>query len=158
MRPLALALAVAAALAAAPAPRPSSPRRSGCRAARPGPRAPRSKRSALDPLLPLCRNAKGDTLLATSFAYLVTGETTFYDRSWQTVRSRIYRNKAPTATAGLMPILELYQGTRTTPRYMGGVFSAPSPTSTTGATTVLPPARQDVVDWLNAAAGFAHLE
>lgn len=157
MRSLALLLSFAALAAAAPAPRPH-PR---IEVDAPLLQQLRTLRDANDPLWTrFYRSANGnsnDALLSGMLAYLVTGEKPFYDRAWQTVRYKIYRNKTD-RSAGLMPIIELYKDAHDA-AYMGGVFlGAVAHFYDWGYTQLSPDERRDVVAWLNDAAAFAHLK
>ncbi|MEK7407961.1 MAG: hypothetical protein AAB225_23065 [Acidobacteriota bacterium] len=97
-------------------------------------------------------------VLPCTFSYLVTGEREDFDCGWQAVRSRIYRNGLDRG-GGLFPLLDLYKGDRHEAAFQGGVLIAIiARFYDWGFAQLSSEQRQDLIDWLNAAAGFTHLE
>jgi hypothetical protein len=52
---------------------------------------------------------------------VVTGEKQQFERGWDIVRRKIYRNGTD-RSAGPMPILDLYNGNKHTAAFQGGVL------------------------------------
>lgn len=97
-------------------------------------------------------------VLSCLFAYLVTGEREYFDRGWQVVRTRIYRNGAD-RQGGLFPILDLYQGNSHEAAFQGGVLiGVIAHFYDWGYAQLSREQRQDLIDWLHEAVAFTHLQ
>jgi len=97
-------------------------------------------------------------ILASSLAYLVTGDRVYFEHAWTAVARRIYRDGASRAS-GLMPLLELYRGDKHTAAYQGGVFLGFVAHFYDWCYPELTAAqREDLIQWVNDAAAFTHLE
>jgi hypothetical protein len=97
-------------------------------------------------------------VLGEMLAFLVTGEQAHFDRGWDTVRRRIYRRGADRA-GGMMPLLDLYQGNKHEAAFQGGVLlGVIAHFYDWGHARLSAGQKQDLVEWLNAAAAFEHFE
>lgn len=102
--------------------------------------------------------SNGNIATGCMLSYLVTGRQQDFDCGWNFVRAKIYRNGAD-RSAGLMPILDLYQGNRHEAAFQGGVLLAVIAHFYDWAYAGLSPGqRKDLVEWLNATTHFEHLD
>jgi hypothetical protein len=97
-------------------------------------------------------------VLASMLAFLVTGEGQQFDRGWEVVRRRIYRNGSDRG-GGIMPLLDLYKGNKHEAAFQGGVLlGVIAHFYDWGHARLSTEQKEDIVEWLNAAAAFEHFD
>ncbi|HSB16528.1 MAG TPA: hypothetical protein VLE22_18900 [Bryobacteraceae bacterium] len=103
------------------------------------------------------KDSDTNRIVACMFHYLVSNEEGKFNCAWQPVQSKVYRNGTD-RSGGLMPLLDLYNGDKHTAAYQGGVLVAIiARVYDWGYGRLSPEQRQDVVEWLNDAVAFLHL-
>ena len=96
-------------------------------------------------------------VLSNMLEYLVSQDSAAYDRAWQFVRSKIYRNKTD-ASGGVLPVLELYKDKHQA-AFMGGDFiGVMAHFYDWGYARLSPGERKDLADWLVGACAFTWLD
>jgi hypothetical protein len=126
----------------------------------------RTLRDAHDPLwLRLEKFATGSRangqppaiVLSNLLVYLVSDDSAAFDRAWQFVRGKIYRNKTDNS-AGLMPLIEIYKDKHQA-AFMGGDFiGVIAHFYDWGYAKLSSEQRKDVAQWLIDACSFDWLE
>ena len=96
-------------------------------------------------------------VLSNMLVYLVSQDADAFDRAWQFVRSKIYRNKTD-ASGGLLPLLELYKDKHGA-AFMGGDFiGVMAHFYDWGYARLSDGQRKDLAQWLVEACAFTWLE
>ena len=104
------------------------------------------------------RGQDGNAVVAHMLDYLVTGERAQFDRAWDAVRTKIYRNGTD-RSGGMLPILEIYKGNKHEAAFQGGVLlGVIAHFYDWGYGQLSPEQRQDLIEWLNTTSRFEHIE
>jgi len=104
------------------------------------------------------KGREGNLVLSYMLTYVVTGGHQYFDCGWEIVRSKIYRNGFD-RSAGLMPILDLYNGNKHQAAFQGGVLlGVIAHFYDWGYLELTADQKRDIVDWLNATTRFEHME
>jgi hypothetical protein len=96
-------------------------------------------------------------VLSNMLVYLVSQDSDAFDRAWQFVRGKIYRNKTD-ATAGVMPLLELYKDKHQAAFIGGDFIGVMAHFYDWGYDKLSPAERKDLAQWLVDACSFTWLE